>query len=62
VIYSYPSDLDRKVENKERVELTGSGRRRGPAVLEIHIEVLPTVPDGDGVHDGDQEIKTRSKA
>jgi hypothetical protein len=62
VIYSYPSDLDRKVENEERVELTGRDRRRGPAVLEIHVEVLPVVPDGDGVHDGDQEIKTRSKA
>jgi hypothetical protein len=50
------------LKNEERVELTGRGRRRGPAVLEIHVEVLPAVPDDDGVHDGDQEIKTRSKA
>jgi hypothetical protein len=50
------------LKNKERVELTGRGHRRGPAGLEIHIEVLPAVPDNDGVHDGDQEIKTRSKA
>jgi hypothetical protein len=31
-------------------------------VLEIHVKVLPAVLDGDGVHDGDQEIKARSKA
>jgi hypothetical protein len=31
-------------------------------VLEIHIEVLPAVLDSDGIHDGDQEIKARSKA
>jgi hypothetical protein len=31
-------------------------------VLEIHVEVLSAVPDGNGVHDGDQEIKARSKA
>jgi hypothetical protein len=31
-------------------------------VLEIHDEVLPVVLEGDGVHDGLQEIMVGSKA
>jgi hypothetical protein len=30
-------------------------------VLEIHVEVLPAVPDSDGVYDGVQEITAMSK-
>jgi hypothetical protein len=62
VIYSQPSDLDRKVENEERVELTGRGRRRGPAVLDLHGEALPAVPGGDGVLDVLRKVAARSRA
>jgi hypothetical protein len=61
VIYSYPSDLDRKVENKGRVELTGRGRWRGPAVLDLHGEALPAVPGGDEVLDDLRKIAASSK-
>jgi hypothetical protein len=42
--------------------LTEKGRRWGPAVLEVHDEVLPAVLVSDGVLDGVQEFKARSKA
>jgi hypothetical protein len=61
VIYSYPSDLDRKVENEGRVELTGRGHRRGLAVLDLHGEELPAVPGGDEVLDDLGKIAASSK-
>jgi hypothetical protein len=41
--------------------LRGS-RRRGSASLDLHIEVVPVGFYGDGVLDGIQEFKARSKA
>jgi hypothetical protein len=56
VIYPHPSDLDRKVENEERGELTGRGRRRGSVVLDLHGEALSAGSDSEGVLDGVQEV------
>jgi hypothetical protein len=52
----YPRDLDPTAVKREREGSPGKGRRRGPVVLEIHVEVLPMVPNGDGVLDGLQEV------
>jgi hypothetical protein len=57
----YPRDLDPTAVKREREGSPGKGRRRGSAVLEIHIEVLPAVPNGDGVLDGLQEVTTSPK-
>jgi hypothetical protein len=46
---------------ERRAKLTGEGRRRGPAVLDLHGEVLPVGFDGDGVLDGVQEITASLK-
>jgi hypothetical protein len=57
-----PCDSHPTARKKRRVKLTEEGCRRGPAVLELHGEVLPVGFNGDGVLDGVQEFKARSKA
>jgi hypothetical protein len=62
VICYHLRDPDHAVEKKRGRSSPERRRRRGPGALEIVGEVAPVVLDGDGVHDGDQEIKARSKA
>jgi hypothetical protein len=44
---------------KMRAKLTRKGRRRGPAVLDLHGEALPVGFGGDGVLDDVQESTVR---
>jgi hypothetical protein len=53
---SAPCDSDPTASRKRRAKLTEKGRRRDPAVLDLHGEALPVGFDGDGVLDGVQEI------
>jgi hypothetical protein len=57
-----PCDSDPTARKKRKAKLIEEDRRRGPAVLELHGEVLPVGFNGDGVLDGVQGFKARSKA
>jgi hypothetical protein len=48
---SVPCDSDPTARRKRRAKLIGKGRRRGPAVLDLHGEALPTGFGSDGVLD-----------
>jgi hypothetical protein len=47
-----PCDSDPTARKKRKAKLTEEDRRRGPAVLELHAEVLLGGFDDDGVLDG----------
>jgi hypothetical protein len=49
------------VKREKEGELTVGHRRRGRGALESDSEVVPAVLDGDGVHDGLQEITASPK-
>jgi hypothetical protein len=54
VIYFHSWDLDRTVENKEGVELTGSGRRRGPGIVDPNGKGVPVIAELRGDEDDAQ--------
>jgi hypothetical protein len=56
---SVPCDSDPTARRKRRAKLTGKGRRRGPAVLDLHGEALLAGFGGDGLLDDVQESTAR---
>jgi hypothetical protein len=60
VILSYPLDHDRTTGEEPRGCSPEGDRRRGPGGSRDHGEAVPTVFDGDGIHDGLQEVAASS--
>jgi hypothetical protein len=60
VILSYPLDHDRTTGEEPRGCSPEGDRRRGLGDSGDHSEVVPKVFDGDGVHDGLQEVAASS--